>query len=46
MRWLTPEQYADAMQLTVRAVNRMCRDGLLKCRKVGRFWRIHPSEIQ
>jgi excisionase family DNA binding protein len=46
MRWLTPEQYGELMQLSPKAVRRLCRDGLIRAKKVGQQWRIHPKEVE
>ncbi len=46
-RWLSAE---DAMSIcngmTRWTFNRMCRDGLWRCRKIGRFWYVHQSEFE
>lgn len=44
-KWLTPEQVAKMMQVTLRTIYSMCKAGELPCVKVGRQWRISPDFI-
>lgn len=45
MKWMTAAEFAEALGKSVRVVNRMCRDGQLRCRKFGRTWYVHESEL-
>jgi excisionase family DNA binding protein len=46
VRMLTPEQVADALQVTRDAVRRWLRSGRLKGIFIGRIWRIHPDDLE
>jgi excisionase family DNA binding protein len=37
---LTPEQVAEALNLSKQTIRQMCREGLLPCFKCGAQWRI------
>lgn len=43
---LTPEQVADYLQVTKRAVYEWLRTGRLKGLRAGRWWRVHPDDLQ
>jgi len=42
-KWLKPTQVADEIQVSVRTIQRMCREGKITAMKVGQQWRIHPD---
>ena len=42
-QWVTPNQVAKEMQVSLRTVQRMCRMGELPAKKLGRQWRIEPD---
>ena len=48
-RYLTIEQYAEAMQISPWAARRLCRMGIVKARNIGtakrRVYRIPESEV-
>jgi len=44
-RWLTPEQVAEQLQVTEHTVYMWLRNGKLLGRKLGRLWRIAPSDL-
>lgn len=46
MKWLTVGQFAETMQVPEKTVRQWCRDGVLRAKKFGRSWRIHPSEAE
>lgn len=43
---LTVEEFAKLTSLSPWTVRRMCRDGLLRARKIGRGWRISSAELE
>ena len=45
-KWLTPEEVANEMDVSVRTAQRMCRRGDLPARKMGKAWRIQPDYKQ
>jgi excisionase family DNA binding protein len=42
----TPDQVAAYLQITKQTVMGHIRDGQLRARKVGRFWRVTESDLQ
>lgn len=44
--WLDPEEAMAVLHVSRKNLNRMCRDGLLRCRKFGRTWYVHKSELE
>lgn len=46
MTWLTPEQVAAELDLSVPTVHRMCRDRELPARKIARRWRISSVALE
>lgn len=46
LRLLTPEQVAEATQLNVVTVRRMCVRGELKATKLANQWRIYPAAYE
>jgi len=45
-QFLTPEQFAERLQISRRKAYNMIRSGEIKARKVGWLWRIRESEIE
>lgn len=43
---LTVEEFARLASLSPWTVRRMCREGLLRARKIGRGWRISSAELE
>jgi excisionase family DNA binding protein len=43
---LTPEQVAERLQVTVQTIYTWMRSGYLPSVKMGRLWRIRPSELE
>lgn len=43
---LTPEQVADRLQVTVQTIYTWLRSGFLPSIKIGRLWRIRPSDLE
>jgi excisionase family DNA binding protein len=42
---LTPEQVAERLQVTVQTIYTWMRSGYLPSVKMGRLWRIRPSDL-
>ena len=45
-RFLTPSQIAEALQIQERTVTRWLRDGYMRGFKLGKEWRIDPSDLE
>lgn len=45
-KFLTPEQVADKLQVTVQTIYTWMRSGYLPSIKMGRLWRIKPDEFE
>lgn len=45
-KWLPPEAVMEILGCSRQVVNRLCRDGHVKCRKFGRTWYVHRSEFE
>lgn len=45
-KWLPPEAVMKLLGCSRQVVNRLCRDGHVKCRKFGRTWYVHRSEFE
>ncbi len=43
---LTVDEFARLASLSPWTVRRMCREGLLRARKIGRGWRISSAELE
>lgn len=46
MKVLTPEQVAEIMQLSIRSVYTLLKNGTIPAKKVGTQWRILESELE
>lgn len=46
MNWVTPEEAMKLLNVSRVNYNRMCRDGLIKAKKIGRTWYVHRSEFE
>jgi len=44
--YLTPEQVAETLQITVATIRRYIRDGKLKASKLGRVYRVSRAEVE
>lgn len=45
-KWLPPEAVMEILGCSRQVVNRLCRDGHVKCRKFGRTWYVHRSTFE
>lgn len=45
-KWLPPEAVMKLLGCSRQVVNRLCRDGHVKCRKFGRTWYVHRSTFE
>lgn len=45
-RWYEPEEVMRMCHISRQSFNRMCRDRLWKCKKMGRKWLVHASEFE
>lgn len=45
-KWLPPEAVMEILGCSRQVVNRLCRDGHVKCRKFGRTWYVHRSAFE
>lgn len=45
-KWLPPEAVMKLLGCSRQVVNRLCRDGHVKCRKFGRTWYVHRSAFE
>ncbi|MBM6595559.1 helix-turn-helix domain-containing protein [Microvirga pudoricolor] len=45
-RLLKPQEVADFLGITLRHVYTMIKEGQIAYSRVGRLYRIHPSEVQ
>lgn len=43
--FLTPKDVSDLLQVSVYTIRRWIKDGELPAYKVGRFWRIKPTDL-
>jgi excisionase family DNA binding protein len=46
MRYLTPEQVAEQLGVSIRTVYEWLLAGRLKGLKAGRLWRIRPADLE
>jgi len=44
--WLTPDEVADELRVTRRAVYRWLQSGRLQAAKAGRVWRIRRKDLE
>lgn len=44
--WLPPAEAMRLLGVSRKNLNRMCRDGLLHCKKRGRTWYVHKDEFE
>lgn len=42
-KYLTPEEVANALQVHLRTIQRLCRRGEIPALRVGQQWRIDPD---
>lgn len=45
-KWMPPEAVMELLGCSRQVVNRLCRDGHVKCRKFGRTWYVHRSAFE
>ncbi len=44
--WLSYEEFNELFPMPRYSFNYMCREGRVRCRKFGRKWYVHRSEIE
>ena len=42
---LKPQQVADVMKIDVSTVRRMCADGRIRAKRIGKHWRVSITEV-
>ncbi len=42
---LTPREAAQRVKVSEQTIRRLCRNGSLRCRKVGKQWRIASADL-
>lgn len=45
-KFLTPEQVAEKLQVTIQTIYTWMRSGYLPSFKMGRLWRVRPSDLE
>ena len=43
--YLSPQDFADLMGVTVKTAQRWCAKGILPASKIGKFWRIDKNAV-
>jgi excisionase family DNA binding protein len=43
---LSPEQVAERLQVSAYTAVKWMRQGLIKARKLGKFWRVKPEDLE